>query len=75
MQERRKAAILFENSWGFAGADALLDTDYASSIVSVDEAKISEDTKSRRQKAEAGKGANMVRGKAWRTKRVSHLWL
>jgi hypothetical protein len=53
----------------------MLDTDYASSVISVAEADISEDSKKRRQNAEAGKGANMVRGKAWRTKRVSRLWI
>ena len=74
MQERRKAAVEFKRHWGYAGVEAMLDTDYASSVISVAESDISEDSKKRRQLAEAGKGANMVRGKTWRTKRVSRQW-
>lgn len=71
MQERRKAAVEFECLWGYKGAEGMLDTDYASSIISMDDDDISDDSKQRRRNAEAGKGANMVRGKTWRSKRVS----
>jgi hypothetical protein len=71
MQERRKASTEFERVWGYKGVEGMLDTDYASSIISVDEENLSEDSRERRKKVEAGKGANMVRGKRWRSKRVS----
>jgi hypothetical protein len=70
MHERRKGAVEFERRWGYKVVDGMLDTDYASSILSVDEEDLSEDSKDRRRRVEAGKGANMSRGKAWRSKRV-----
>ena len=69
-QDRRKAAAEFERVWGYKGVEGMLDTDYASSILSLDKETISNDSKERWRKVEAGKGANMVRGKTWRTKKV-----
>jgi hypothetical protein len=74
--ERRRAAVEFERLWGYKGVEDLLDTDYASSILSYDEEGLSDDSKQRRWDAEVGQGAKMVRGKTWRTKRVStYLWI
>jgi len=63
MQECWKAAAEFERLWGYKGAEGMLNTDYASSIISVDNDEISDDSKQRRRNAEAGKGANMVQGR------------
>jgi hypothetical protein len=68
--ERRRAAVEFERLWGYKGVGDLLDTDYASSILSYSESKLSDDAKQRRRGAEVGQAAKMVRGKMWRTKRV-----
>jgi hypothetical protein len=46
----------------------MLDTDYASSVLSLDEALVSDDTKERRWKVEAGIGANWSEGKNGRQK-------
>lgn len=61
----------FERVWKFKGIEGMLDTDYASNVVSLNESDISDDTMRRRRLTEAGKGANMVRGKTWRSKTVS----
>jgi hypothetical protein len=71
MQERRKAAEEFARVWGYKGAERMLDTDYGSSQLSLKGAELSDDTKERRRKVEAGKNAHMIRGKTWRSKRAS----
>ena len=68
--DRRRAAAQFEQLWGAEGVDDLLDTDYASSILSCDEDDLSEDSKNRRRDTQVGQGANMARGKKWRMKKV-----
>lgn len=69
-QDHHKAAAEFERVWGYKGVEGMLDMDYASSILSLDEETISDGSKERRRKVEARKGANMVRGKTWHTKKV-----
>ena len=73
MQERRKAAEEFAHVWGYKGAERMLDTDYGSSQLSLKGVELSDDTKERRRKVEAGKNSHMVRGKTWRSKRASCL--
>jgi hypothetical protein len=74
--DRRRAAAQFEQLWGVEGIEDLLDTDYASSILSCDEDALSDDSKEWHKDADVGQGANMARGKKWRTKKVcTHLGL
>lgn len=70
---RRKSAITFQEKNEISGVVGLLDTDFASSLCSVDEGTISEDTKARRRDQQCRVGEWEIRGKKWRTKNVSKL--
>ncbi|KAG1846973.1 hypothetical protein DFJ58DRAFT_730303 [Suillus subalutaceus] len=63
----QKAAIKFEEETGNHGAVAIIDTDFASDILSCGESDLSDDSKMRRQEAEVGKTANRVVGFQWRS--------
>lgn len=49
----------------------MIDTDFASDILSYDEGDLSEDKLNQRAKSGAGKGANMAVGLEWRSPQVS----
>src|ERR1700722_3658325 len=51
--------------------EAMLDMDYASSIVSINKSDLSKDLRQHCKNADVGKGANMVWGKTWHSKHVS----
>jgi hypothetical protein len=50
---------------------AMLDTDFASDVLTCKSGQVSADTINRRKDAEAGKGAWMVEGAQWRSLDVS----
>jgi hypothetical protein len=51
----------------------MIDTDFATDVLSYDEDDLSEDTLSWRAKSGAGKGANMAVGLEWRSVDVSNI--
>ncbi|KAG2335834.1 hypothetical protein BDR05DRAFT_1006408 [Suillus weaverae] len=65
---RRKAAKAYENETGIQGVMAILDTDFASDILSyASDQELSEDMLERRKEAGVGEGADMVAGLQWRS--------
>ncbi|KAJ7873693.1 hypothetical protein B0H13DRAFT_2348926 [Mycena leptocephala] len=65
---RRDVVAEFEEIYDVKGAAALLDTDFASSLVSLGESDISDTTRAQRKKQGGRKGDWMVCGKAWHRK-------
>ncbi|KAF7372224.1 hypothetical protein MVEN_00081900 [Mycena venus] len=65
---RQEVVEQFEVEYEVSGAAALLDTDFASSVVSLNESTISETTRKRRKAQGGRKGDWMVVGKNWRRK-------
>jgi hypothetical protein len=71
---RRKAAKLFESEAQLAGqgAMAMIDTDFASDVLSyASDGDLTGDTLRRRKDAGVGDDANMVQGFEWRSLDVS----
>ncbi|KAG1752357.1 uncharacterized protein EDB91DRAFT_1243136 [Suillus paluster] len=66
-KSRRAAALIYEKETGKEGAVAMIDTDFASDILSYLEDDLSENTLTRRMKSGAGNSANMVVGLEWRS--------
>lgn len=64
---RRKAALQYEKESGNLGAEALVDTDLGSDILTCNDNEVSEDTLQRRKDALVGQSANKVIGHAWRS--------
>jgi hypothetical protein len=61
------AAVTFEKETGNVGAVTMIDTDFASDVLSYSEDDLSEDTLNRRMKSGAGNSANMVMGLEWQS--------
>lgn len=70
-KSRRQAALKYESQSGNKGALAIVDTDFASEVLSYSESELSANTIQRRKKADVGKTANLVRGYQWRSVDVS----
>lgn len=70
-KSRCATAVIYEKETGREGAVAMIDTDFASDILSYSEDDLSEDTLTRRTKSGAGNSANMVVGLEWRSSNVS----
>ncbi|KAG1885198.1 hypothetical protein F4604DRAFT_1918862 [Suillus subluteus] len=66
-KSRRATAVIYEKETGREGAVAMIDTDFASDVLSYSEDNLSEDTLTRRAKSGAGNSANMVVGLEWRS--------
>ncbi|KAG2141836.1 hypothetical protein DEU56DRAFT_911188 [Suillus clintonianus] len=64
-RNRREAAVAFEKETGNLGAVAMIDTDYASDILTTRD--LSEDSKVRRTMSGAGNAAKMAVGLQWRS--------
>ncbi|KAG2066278.1 hypothetical protein BDR04DRAFT_1121307 [Suillus decipiens] len=62
---RRQAALKYVNQTGNKEALAMIDTDFASDVLSYSESELSADTIKRRKKVDVGKTANFVRGYQW----------
>lgn len=69
-KSRRATAVIYEKETGREGAVAMIDTDFASDILSYSEDDLSEDELTRRTKSGAGNSANMVVGLEWRSSDV-----
>ncbi|KAJ7126602.1 hypothetical protein C8R43DRAFT_1134927 [Mycena crocata] len=66
---RRNVVDEFQEHFNVEGAGALLDTDFASSVISLDEKDISDATKTRRKERGGRAGDWMVCGKNWQRKK------
>ncbi|KAG1856440.1 hypothetical protein F4604DRAFT_1931869 [Suillus subluteus] len=66
-KSRHATAVIYEKETGREGAVAMIDTDFASDVLSYSEDDLSEDTLTRRAKSGAGNSANMVVGLEWRS--------
>ncbi|KAG1722491.1 uncharacterized protein EDB91DRAFT_1256047 [Suillus paluster] len=64
-KSRQKAAIKFEEETGSHGAVAMIDTNFASDILSCSESDLSDDSKMCQQEVGVGKTANRVVGFQW----------
>ncbi|KAG2059486.1 hypothetical protein BDR06DRAFT_967984 [Suillus hirtellus] len=60
-------AVIYEKETGREGAVVMIDTDFASDILSYSEDNLSEDTLTRQMKSGAGNSANMVVGLEWQS--------
>jgi hypothetical protein len=59
------------NQTGNKEALAMINTDFASDVLSYSESELSADTIERRKKADVGKTANFVHGYQWHSPHVS----
>ncbi|KAG1774331.1 hypothetical protein EV702DRAFT_1200579 [Suillus placidus] len=66
-KSRRATAVIYEKETGREGVVAMIDTDFASDVLSYSEDDLSEDTLTRWAKSGAGNSANMVVGLEWRS--------